>query len=167
MASADNTARKSDRSGSKRPQPRNRSLKAQNRSLEANARQMKAVALISIVANLALLGLVGLMASGHAGPGGEARGEGLPTTQPPQNYAGQTREAYQVAQDIPAVIDGSYCYCYCEENFGHRSLLGCYMDDHAASCDICQNEALRVRELWDEGHSILDISRMMDEEYGG
>ncbi len=44
------------------------------------------------------------------------------------------REAYRVAKEIPWVLDSIYCYCYCKESpvFKHKSLLSCYVDDHAA-----------------------------------
>jgi hypothetical protein len=40
---------------------------------------------------------------------------------------------YQVAKDIPHVLDSLKCYCYCERApFHHVSLLSCYVDKHAA-----------------------------------
>lgn len=44
------------------------------------------------------------------------------------------RKAYQVAKDIPWVIDSIYCYCFCQESpaFRHKSLLSCFVDNHAA-----------------------------------
>ncbi|HBR22421.1 MAG TPA: hypothetical protein DD713_07655 [Nitrospiraceae bacterium] len=44
------------------------------------------------------------------------------------------KKAYQVAKDIPWVLDSIYCYCYCKESpaFKHKSLLSCYVDNHAA-----------------------------------
>jgi hypothetical protein len=44
------------------------------------------------------------------------------------------KKAYQVAEDIPWVLDSIYCYCFCEESpiFKHKSLLSCYVDNHAA-----------------------------------
>jgi len=44
------------------------------------------------------------------------------------------KKAYQVAKQIPWVLDSIYCYCYCEESptFKHKSLLSCYVDSHAA-----------------------------------
>lgn len=42
------------------------------------------------------------------------------------------RRAYQVAKEIPWVLDSIFCYCYCEDPpFKHKSLLSCYVDDHA------------------------------------
>ncbi|MCL4458219.1 MAG: hypothetical protein M1147_01725 [Nitrospirae bacterium] len=44
------------------------------------------------------------------------------------------KKAYQVAKEIPWVLDSIYCYCMCEESptFRHKSLLSCYVDNHAA-----------------------------------
>lgn len=44
------------------------------------------------------------------------------------------KEAYKVAKEIPWVLDSIYCFCYCEESpvFRHKSLLSCYVDNHAA-----------------------------------
>lgn len=44
------------------------------------------------------------------------------------------REAYRAAKEIPWVLDSIYCYCFCKESpvFKHKSLLTCYVDDHAA-----------------------------------
>lgn len=45
-----------------------------------------------------------------------------------------TKKAYQAAKEIPWVLDSIYCYCFCEESpaFKHKSLLSCYVDNHAA-----------------------------------
>ncbi len=37
--------------------------------------------------------------------------------------------AYKAAAEIPEVAAQQPCYCHC---FGHRSLLDCYVADHAA-----------------------------------
>lgn len=44
------------------------------------------------------------------------------------------KKAYQIAKEIPWVLDSIYCYCYCKESpaFKHKSLLSCYVDNHAA-----------------------------------
>jgi hypothetical protein len=54
-------------------------------------------------------------------------------TLPPSMFNGRVREAYAVAQDIPEVLDKLYCYCRCKENFGHKNLLSCYVDNHAST----------------------------------
>jgi hypothetical protein len=44
------------------------------------------------------------------------------------------KKAYEVAKAIPWILDSIYCYCFCQESpvFRHKSLLSCYVDDHAA-----------------------------------
>ena len=54
-------------------------------------------------------------------------------TLPPEQFSGRVREAYTIARTIPEVLDKLYCYCRCKENFGHKSLLSCYVDTHAST----------------------------------
>jgi len=54
-------------------------------------------------------------------------------TLPPTMFSGRVREAYAIARDIPEVLDQLYCYCRCRENFGHKNLLSCYVDNHAST----------------------------------
>ena len=54
-------------------------------------------------------------------------------TLPPAIFSGRVRKAYQIARDIPEVLDKLYCYCMCKENSGHKNLLTCYVDNHAAT----------------------------------
>jgi hypothetical protein len=54
-------------------------------------------------------------------------------TLPPALFSGRVKRAYQIARDIPAVLDKLYCYCMCKENSGHKNLLTCYVDNHAAT----------------------------------
>ena len=55
------------------------------------------------------------------------------TTLPPQRFSGTFRLAYEVAREIPEVLDELYCYCRCQENLGHKNLLSCYVDTHAST----------------------------------
>ncbi|MCL4476024.1 MAG: hypothetical protein M1508_07350 [Nitrospirae bacterium] len=62
------------------------------------------------------------------------RGETKATLDPNLFNDPQVRKAYQVAKEIPWILDSIYCYCKCEESpvFRHKSLLSCYVDNHAA-----------------------------------
>jgi hypothetical protein len=62
------------------------------------------------------------------------RGETRATLAPSFFKDGRVRAAYQAAKEIPWVLDSIYCYCQCEESpaFRHKSLLSCYVDNHAA-----------------------------------
>ncbi|MBI5894340.1 MAG: hypothetical protein HZB79_11995 [Deltaproteobacteria bacterium] len=84
----------------------------------------------------------------------------------PDLFKGKTAYTYQIAKEIPDVLDNIYCYCNCQMHSGHKSLLSCYTDKHAAFCDICQNQAIRAYELYKEGKDIMTIKRMEDKEFG-
>lgn len=60
-------------------------------------------------------------------PGGERR-----PTLSPALFTGVVAQAYQVAREIPQVLDQLYCWCKCIENSGHKSNLSCFVDSHAA-----------------------------------
>ncbi|MCC6545376.1 MAG: hypothetical protein IT392_12915 [Nitrospirae bacterium] len=83
----------------------------------------------------------------------------------PALFKGKTAYTYQIAREIPAVLDNIYCYCHCQKHSGHNSLLSCYTDEHGAFCDICQNEAIRAYELYKEGKDVQAIKKMVDREF--
>ncbi len=62
------------------------------------------------------------------------KGEARQTLDPNLFNDPRVRKAYQIAKDIPWVLDSIYCYCMCEESpaFKHKSLLSCYVDNHAS-----------------------------------
>ena len=50
----------------------------------------------------------------------------------PGMFLGSAREAYQVAKDIPEVLQQLQCYCGCKESAGHQNNLYCFTDGHGA-----------------------------------
>jgi hypothetical protein len=92
---------------------------------------------------LSLGGLTAWVATRPSGPGvpAGAIAAGAPAaglretrpTLPPERFVGRARLAHEVAREIPEVLDQLYCYCYCDRSIGHRSLLSCYTDGHAAT----------------------------------
>ena len=68
---------------------------------------------------------------GPAVPAG-ARRETRPTLDPAL-FVGKARLAHQIAREIPDTLDQLYCYCECDKHMGHKSLLSCYTDGHAAT----------------------------------
>ena len=56
----------------------------------------------------------------------------LPATLPPDMFTGPAREAYQVATEIPEVLNELNCHCGCKRSQGHANLLHCFTDGHAA-----------------------------------
>ncbi len=73
--------------------------------------------------------------------------------------------AYEAARGSPAVFDGLYCYCQCEQNFGHRSLLTCFESEHGASCDICLDEAAMAADMHGRGASLDAIRHAIDARF--
>jgi hypothetical protein len=51
----------------------------------------------------------------------------------PASYTGKAAAAYQVAREIPDVLDQLQCYCACRSQYGHVSLLSCYADGHGST----------------------------------
>ncbi|HVF55512.1 MAG TPA: CYCXC family (seleno)protein [Pyrinomonadaceae bacterium] len=75
----------------------------------------------------------------------------LPPTLSPDKFMGQQRIAYQMVKEIPQTIAQLPCYCHCDEGFGHKSLHSCFVDDHAAHCAVCVDEAVMAYNLQKEG----------------
>ena len=60
------------------------------------------------------------------------KGETRATLDPDLFKDARVKSAYQAAREVPWLLDSITCYCFCEESFHHKSLLSCYVDDHAA-----------------------------------
>lgn len=71
----------------------------------------------------------------------------LPATLEPARFFGKAKEAYMVAKQIPETLAQLPCYCHCDQGFGHKSLHTCFVDDHAAHCAVCVDEALLAYRL--------------------
>ena len=67
----------------------------------------------------------------HAASGYVRREKRSPLS--PALFVAQTARAYQVAQEIPDILDQLYCYCECDKHLGHVSLLSCFTDKHGAT----------------------------------
>ena len=83
----------------------------------------------------------------------------------PALFVGKIETAYQVAHDMPEVLDQLYCYCECDKHSGHRSLLSCYTDQHAANCDVCVNEALDASRMMKQDYKMPEIKSAIDRKY--
>ena len=78
----------------------------------------------------------------------------LPATLPPERFSHPAvKRAYKIAAAIPKVIAQQPCYCWCSRHSGHHSLLDCYVDTHAANCDMCIKEALLADRMHKQGKS--------------
>jgi hypothetical protein len=77
----------------------------------------------------------------------------------------KTRAAYQVAKDIPEVLEQLPCFCGCMTSFGHKNNLFCFKDQHGSGCSICQDIALDARKMHDHGLSITQIQDSIKAKY--
>ena len=77
----------------------------------------------------------------------------------------KTRTAYQVAKDIPEVLEQLPCFCGCMTSFGHKNNLFCFKDQHGSGCSICQDIALDARKMHDQGLSITQIQDSIKAKY--
>ena len=90
----------------------------------------------------------------------------LEPTLAPEMFKGTAREAYRAVREMPEVIAQMPCYCHCDEGFGHKSLQSCFVDDHAAHCDVCVREALAAYRLRKEqGLTAPQIRERIVSEY--
>ena len=123
----------------------------------------KRLTVIGIIASIGLLlwFVPTTAANAKDAIGGEKR-----STLSPELFKDKTAYTYQIAKEIPEVLDNIYCYCHCQKHAGHKSLLSCYTDKHAAFCDVCQNEAIMAYELYKQGKNIPTIKKTVDEEFG-
>jgi hypothetical protein len=71
----------------------------------------------------------------------------LKPTLAPELFAGKQRLGYEAAKAIPQTLAQLPCYCHCDKGFGHKSLQTCFVDDHAAHCAVCIDEALVAYQL--------------------
>ncbi len=127
-----------------------------------------------VITGAAALAVVVLLTSGrgrgaprHPDPRPDAQ-EAAAGVMPPSFFASlpRVRQAYQIAREIPDVLDGLYCYCECKEHLGHRSLLICYHSQHGAGCDVCIGEAEQAYELVRQGRSLAEVRSAIDLAFG-
>jgi hypothetical protein len=92
----------------------------------------------------------------------------LPPVLPASQFTGMTRMAYAAVKEIPQTIAQLPCYCHCDEGFGHKSLQTCFVDDHAAHCAVCVEEALFAYKLQKEERlNPAQIRERIIAQYGG
>ncbi len=93
------------------------------------------------------------------------RGNETGMTLMPALFTGKVAMAYQIARQNRDLLDVIYCYCYCEKNIGHKSLLSCYVDRHAANCGICMDQAILASKLYKKGFDMVQVREAVDKKY--
>jgi len=83
----------------------------------------------------------------------------------PSGFEGNARRSYQIARQKPSLLAQLHCYCGCDKVLGHRSLLDCYRDKHAASCATCMGEAIDSNQMNDRGSPVEQIRDALRARY--
>jgi hypothetical protein len=83
----------------------------------------------------------------------------------PEQFPGDTKQAYIVAQQHPELLAQMHCYCGCEQHEGHKSLLDCFRTRHGAGCDTCVGEAVTAGKLADSGMPVDQIRDALRDRY--
>jgi hypothetical protein len=90
----------------------------------------------------------------HAAPPAGA----LPDTLDPKQFAdARTQKVYAMAAKVRPVLYQQPCYCRCDREVGHTSLLDCFGDNHGSICDVCKKEAVYSYQQTKLGKSPADI----------
>jgi hypothetical protein len=83
----------------------------------------------------------------------------------PALFTGKVARTYQIARENRDLLDVIYCYCYCAKNIGHKSLLSCYVDRHAANCGICMDQAILASSLSKKGFDMVQVRQAVDKKF--
>jgi hypothetical protein len=77
----------------------------------------------------------------------------------------KARAAYQVAKDIPEVLQELPCFCGCMVAHGHKNNLFCFRDEHGSACEICEDIALDAKTMHGNGASVKEIQETIRNKY--
>jgi hypothetical protein len=88
-----------------------------------------------------------------------AQAHPLPVTLPPSEFRNAgIANSYRIAKGIPEVLVQQPCLCGCDNTSDdHRSLLDCFVDDHASTCAICMKEAILAEQMTEAGRSAKEV----------
>ena len=83
----------------------------------------------------------------------------LPQILPASAFSGRplVARAYQIANEIQLVLAQQPCYCHCDKEFGHGSLLDCFASTHTAGCGICMGETFFAYQMTRQGKTPTEI----------
>jgi hypothetical protein len=89
----------------------------------------------------------------------------LRMTLDPNQFVGEVKQAYLIAESDPALLAQLHCWCGCDRTDGHRNLLDCYRDTHGAHCAICTGEAIEAEKLASQGMPVEKIRDALRDRY--
>lgn len=84
--------------------------------------------------------------------------EKLPATLAPALFPDALNQnVYALAAKEKKILYQQPCYCHCDREVGHKSLLDCYVDRHASVCATCKMEAVFAYEELRKGKTASQI----------
>jgi hypothetical protein len=84
----------------------------------------------------------------------------LPDTLDPQQFSdAETRNVYTLAAKEKPILYQQPCYCRCDKEVGHKSLLDCFTDNHGAHCVLCKKEAIFTYTESQQGKTAAQIRK--------
>ncbi len=89
----------------------------------------------------------------------------LRMTLDPNQFVGEVKQAYLIAETDPALLAQLHCWCGCDRTDGHKNLLDCYRDTHGAHCSICTGEAIEAEKLASEGMPVEKIRDALKDRF--
>jgi hypothetical protein len=82
----------------------------------------------------------------------------LPETLDPNLFPDLLNQrVYALAAKEKKILYQQPCYCGCDREVGHKSLLDCYVDRHASICAACKMEAVFAYQEYRKGKSAAEI----------
>src|SRR5207248_537231 len=90
---------------------------------------------------------------------------GLGKVLAPEKFSYPMRMGYAAAQQQPELMSKLFCYCGCDHQDHHTSLLDCYLSTHGAYCAICLEEAITAKQQKLAGASLLSIQKQVDDRF--
>ena len=102
----------------------------------------------------------------HAGPFSWFHRTAGEQSRPPVD-ANITSTALQAAgrPDIQQIASHIFCYCGCDVEHGHRSLLDCYTTGHVPVCKTCANEFVRISQMEAQHQTVAQMQNEIDNEF--
>jgi hypothetical protein len=84
----------------------------------------------------------------------------LPATLDPMLFPdAMNQNIYALAAKEKKILYQQPCYCRCDREVGHKSLLDCYVDRHASVCATCKMEAVFAYQEMQKGKTAAQIRR--------
>jgi Protein of unknown function with PCYCGC motif len=84
----------------------------------------------------------------------------LPATLDPKLFPDALdQNVYALAAKEKKLLYQQPCYCHCDREVGHQSLLDCYVDRHASVCATCKMEAVFAYQESKKGKTAAEIRR--------